>query len=87
MLDSNILNDLSQRLSSVLPFAEGLSADVRTKIEQQLKDALGKLDLLTREEFDAQESALRRAESRITDLETTIETLEAKLEQLVSAKT
>lgn len=86
MLDSNILNDLSKRLSSVLPFAEELSSDVRTKMEQQLKEALGKLDLLTRSEFDAQEQALSRAEARISDLEASIEQFEAKLAELTSGK-
>lgn len=83
MLDNEFLSDLSKRLyallSAVLPMAEEISGELRTKIEQQLKKSFAKLDLLSREEFDAQSKALARAEQRLQDLAATIETLESKL--------
>ena len=81
MLDNEFLSDLSKRLyallSAVLPMAEEISGELRTKIEQQLKKSFAKLDLLSREELDAQSKALARAEQRLPDLAATIETLES----------
>ena len=81
MRDKNFLDELASRLSSALPVARELSADLRTKIEQQLAKALAELDILTRSEFDAQSKALRRAEARIDELAATILELEKRLQK------
>ena len=82
MLDKNFLDDLSKRLSSLLPMAEEVRDEFRTKIEQQLKKSFAALDLLSREEFDAQNNALKRAEARIEELETTLLQLGSRLDEL-----
>ena len=82
MRDKNFLDELASRLSSALPFARELSAELRTKIEQQLAKALAELDILTRSEFDSQSKALRRAEARIDELAATIQELEKRLQQV-----
>lgn len=81
MFDKSFLEDLSKRLSSLLPMAEEVREDLRTKIEQQLKKSFASLDLLSREEFDAQSNALKRAEARIQELETTLVELSARLDE------
>ncbi|MCH8265545.1 MAG: accessory factor UbiK family protein [Proteobacteria bacterium] len=81
MRNKNFLDELASRLSSALPVVRELSAELRTKIEQQLAKALAELDILTRSEFNAQSKALRRAESRIDELAATILELEQRLQQ------
>ena len=81
MRDKNFLDELASRLSSALPVVRELSAELRTKIEQQLAKALAELNILTRSEFNAQSKALRRAEARIDELAATIQELEKRLQQ------
>ena len=47
MPDNSFLKDLSDRLVTLLPAAENLRDDVRSKIELTLKKAFSSLDLLT----------------------------------------
>ncbi len=84
MLDNSFLKDLSDRLVTLLPAAESLRDDVRNKIEQTLKKAFASLDLLTREEFDAQVQSLERSKQRIEELENLVTELEEKLDALNS---
>ena len=49
---------------------------------QALRAAQEELDVLTREEFDAQARALGRAQQRVTELETLITDLESRLATL-----
>lgn len=79
MQDNRIINEFVERLAAILPRAQELSGDLRTKIEQQLKKGFAELDLMTRAEFDAQAQALARAEARIDDLETSLTEFERKL--------
>jgi len=73
MQDKNLLNDLSDKLASLLPKAEALGSEVKdelqSKIHGQLKSSLASLDVVSREEFDAQVAALARAEAKIAELE------------------
>ena len=85
MLDNSFLKDLSDRLVALLPAAESLRDDVRNQIEQTLKKAFASLDLLTREEFDAQVQSLERSKQRIEELENLVTELEKQLDALNSA--
>ncbi|SVA06670.1 uncharacterized protein METZ01_LOCUS59524 [marine metagenome] len=85
MLDNSFLKDLSDRLVALLPAAESLRDDVRNQIEQTLKKAFASLDLLTREEFDAQVQSLERSKQRIEELENLVTELEKHLDTMNSA--
>ena len=78
MLDSEFLRSLSARAAALFPAAES----ARTKLEQELygllQGTLGKLHLVTREEFDAQRQVLARATSRIAELEERVQQLEQR---------
>ena len=76
MKKNDLLDEISQRMASLLPMAEELSTDAKSKLSQTLKRALADMDILSREEFDAQADALRRAEQRIDDLEASLARLE-----------
>lgn len=82
MFNNSFLEDLSRRLSMLLPLAEEVREEMRTKIEQLLKSSFASLDLLSREEFDAQRQSLERAEKRIRELEETLESLGEKMSEL-----
>ena len=76
MKKNDLLDEISQRMASLLPMAEELGTDAKSKLSQTLKRALADMDILSREEFDAQADALRRAEQRIDDLEASLVRLE-----------
>ena len=76
MLNNEFLQDVSNRISGLLPMAAGVREDVEKNIERVLQSAFGRLNLVTREEFDAQQKVLQRAESAIAELEEQIKTLE-----------
>lgn len=86
MLDNDAFRELSQRLSALLPAASGMRDEVRTKIEQTLKQGFKELNLLTQDEFQVQADSLQRAQQRINDLELEIRELESRLEALESGR-
>ena len=81
-MDKRLLDKLSARLAGLMPAANELRQDTRAKVEQTLKHGLKELDVLTRQEFDAQARALNRAQQRVTELETLIANLESRLATL-----
>lgn len=87
MFNTKFVEDLSARLSAMIPLAEEVREDVRTKIEQLLKSSFAGLDLLSREEFDAQRTALERAEKRIRELEESLSELSQKMDQFEGQST
>lgn len=85
MLDNNAFEELSRRLSALLPAANGVREEIRTKMEQTLKKGFAELNLMTQDDFQAQAIALQRAQQRIADLEAEIGKLESRLDDLDSA--
>ncbi|MAV54133.1 MAG: hypothetical protein CMQ01_10300 [Gammaproteobacteria bacterium] len=81
-MDSRLINELSERLSALVPAANELRQEARAKIEQALKTGLSDLDVLTREEFEGQAQALSRAQQRVAELETVVADLESRLTSL-----
>ena len=82
MLNKHFFDEISQQLAKLLPRATELSADLKKSISSVLESSFDKLNLLTREEFDAQARVLRRAEEKIHVLEQEIENLEIRLGKL-----
>jgi BMFP domain-containing protein YqiC len=82
MIDLKNLDDLARKLSDLVP--PGLK-DARTDLEQNFKSTLqaglGKLDLVTREEFEVQRAVLLRTREKIDALERALTVLEARLAQ------
>ena len=87
MFNNKFVEDLSARLSAILPLAGEVREELRTKIEQLLKSSFAGLDLLSREEFDAQRTALERAEKRIKELEESLNELGGKMDQFEGQST
>jgi ubiquinone biosynthesis accessory factor UbiK len=76
MLNNEFLNDLSNRISQLIPMASGVRKEVEGSIHEALQSAFSQLNLITREEFDAQLKVLERAENTIAALEEKITALE-----------
>ena len=83
-MDKKLFEQLTGRVAAILPKAESLHKNVREevkdKIEEQLKKSLGSLNVISKDEFDAQSEALQRAQVRIEDLEKKINRLEIEIE-------
>src|SRR4249919_1371643 len=79
MIDLSHIDDLARRLSNLVPpgMREG-----REELQQNFKSillaGLGKLDLVTREEFDVQRAVLLRTREKLEALQQAVAQLEAQ---------
>ena len=80
MIDLDKLDDLARRLSGLVPPAmrEGRE-ELQQNFKAVLQAGLGKLDLVTREEFEVQRAVLLRTREKLEALEALLSTLEAQL--------
>ncbi len=70
---------ITKRLSALLPPAgEQLKDDLKKNFLTALNAALGRMNLVTREEFDVQQAVLQRTRQKLEVLEKQIAELEAK---------
>ncbi len=73
------IDELARRLADSVP--QGLRSvkdDLEKNFRSVLRSGLGKLDLVTREEFEVQEAVLARTRQKLEALEERLQTLEAK---------
>ena len=77
MPQTRILDDLSARISEFL--AASPAKDVEKNLQALLSAAFAKLDLATRSELDIQVKVLARSREKLTELETRVAELEARL--------
>ena len=76
MLNSKLFDDLTAKISALI--AATPAKDVEKNLRALLTGALGRLDLVTRDEFDLQREALARAREQLTALEAKVAELEAR---------
>jgi BMFP domain-containing protein YqiC len=74
MLEPRVFDELAKRVSALV--AATPVKDVEKNLRALLTASLGRLDLVTREEFDLQHEALSRARNRLAELEARIAELE-----------
>ena len=72
-----VFNDLQARVSDLLKNSP--ARDVERNVRAMLSQGFSKLDLVTREEFDAQTQVLVRTRQRLEELERRVAELEQKL--------
>lgn len=83
MLDIKSIDELARRIhESIPPGAHEAAADLRQHIRASLQAGLGKLDLVTREEFDVQRAVLLRTREKVESLEQMVDALEDRLQAL-----
>jgi ubiquinone biosynthesis accessory factor UbiK len=74
MIDPKILEDFGAKMSALL--ANSPAKDIEKNAKAMVGGLFGKLDLVTREEFDIQAQVLARTRERLQALEARVEALE-----------
>ena len=74
----SLVDELLEQIGHVLPQASALGGEAKMQLHGVLQQVFAKMDLLTREEFSAQQRALERAEQKIAELELIVNALEAR---------
>ena len=83
MFDPKAIDDIANRLAGAIPPGlNNLKEDLEKTFRAILQGALGKLDLVTREEFEVQKMVLAKTRSKLEDLEKRV----AEMEQNVLNK-
>ena len=79
MLDPKKINEMvSEILDSLPPGLKNLPKDIQKNLHNAMTNVFAKMDLVTREEFDAQVKVLERTRQKLEQLETQITQLEKK---------
>ncbi|MDT8382922.1 MAG: accessory factor UbiK family protein [Gammaproteobacteria bacterium] len=79
-LDAKKLDELARGVLDRLPSGfQTLQHDMEKNLRAALQGALGKLDLVTREEFEVQSAVLQRSREKLEALEARVTELEARL--------
>jgi ubiquinone biosynthesis accessory factor UbiK len=74
MLQAKFIEDISSKIKALVSTSP--AADIEKNLRTMLQSALAKLDLVTREEFDAQTQVLSTARVQLNALEKKITALE-----------
>jgi len=78
MIDARVLDELSKSLGNILPSGVSeLKTDFEQNAKAMLQSTLGKMDLVTREEFEIQAALLQKTQKRLEDAEQRLEVLES----------
>jgi BMFP domain-containing protein YqiC len=79
MIDLSHIDELARRLGSLVPPSMRESREeLQQNFKSVLQTGLGKLDLVTREEFDVQRAVLLRTREQLDALQRTVAQLEAQ---------
>ena len=77
MFDPKAIDDIANRLAGAIPPGlNNLKEDLEKTFRAILQGALGKLDLVTREEFEVQKMVLAKTRSKLEDLEKRVSEME-----------
>ncbi|MET1255635.1 ubiquinone biosynthesis accessory factor UbiK [Aliikangiella maris] len=80
MIDPKKIDDIAAKLSEAIPpGAKALQQDLQAQFKQILQSMIARMDLVTREEFDAQTKVLAKTREKIDALEKVVADLEDKL--------
>lgn len=79
-MDNFRIDQIARRLfESVPPAVRSVQQDLESNFRAVLRSSLGKLDLVTRDEFDTQTRVLERTRARLEQLEAQVRQLEEAL--------
>lgn len=77
MLKLKAIEELAERISAALPADAGiLREEFAQNVRALIEHALSRMDLVTREEFEAQAAVLRRAREELERLQERLDALE-----------
>ena len=80
MFDPKIIDDIASKLTAAIPPGlSNLKEDMEKNFHAILQGGLGKLDLVTREEFEVQKAVLSKTRSKLEALEKSVAEMEQKI--------
>lgn len=80
MFDPKAIDDIANRLANAIPPGlNTLREDMEKNFRAILQSAFGKLDLVTREEFEVQKAVLAKTRQKLETLEVQVAALEEKI--------
>ncbi|MDV2857353.1 MULTISPECIES: ubiquinone biosynthesis accessory factor UbiK [Oceanimonas] len=80
MLDPKKLEEIAKQIQSNMPAGlKNMGEEAEKRIRTVLQSQLGKLDVVTREEFDVQTKVLLRTREKLNELEARLALLEQQL--------
>lgn len=82
MINQSVIEGLTAQLAGLLDSARNSSgsSDLDAQISALLKGAFNRMDLVTREEFDAQSAVLARSREKLEQLQQQLDQLEQQLD-------
>lgn len=83
--DNRFLDDLAKVASGALGSVSGVKHEVEMRLQQQLERLLGRMNLVSRDEFDAMKAVAQAAREAQIRLEARVLALEARLSGAASA--
>ena len=80
MFNSQKFDEIAKRLSEMVPERlKGMSDDLQKNFRSVLQGSFSKMDLVSREEFDAQTKVLAKTRAKLDEMEQKIAALEVHL--------
>lgn len=86
MSRSDIFNQLADQANRLLKEGPQIQHDLEEKLQVLLQNRLSKMNVVSREEFDAQQAVLHRTRAKLEAMEAQLVQLGAQLEKLEQNK-
>jgi BMFP domain-containing protein YqiC len=83
--DNRLLDDLSRVATGAFSALAGVREDIEGRMREQFEKILARMDMVTREEFDAVQAMASRARAEQEALALRVEALESRLAGLAGA--
>jgi BMFP domain-containing protein YqiC len=83
--DNRLLDDLSRVAAGAFSALAGVREDIESRMREQFEKILARMDMVTREEFDAVQAMASRARTEQEALALRVEALESRLAELAGA--
>src|SRR3954466_13907718 len=77
--DNRLLDDMAKAATGALGSLAGLRQEVEMRVQQQLERLLGRMNLVSREEFDAVKAVAQAAREQQIKLERRLQEIEARV--------
>ena len=77
--DNRLLDDMAKAATGALGSLAGLRHEIEMRVQQQLERLLGRMNLVSREEFDTMKSVAQAAREQQIKLERRLQEIESRL--------
>lgn len=77
--DNRLLDDMAKAASGALGSLAGLRHEIEMRVQQQLERLLGRMNLVSRDEFEAMKAVAQAAREQQIKLERRLQEIEARL--------